>query len=208
VREERLTLKDGSVVLIRPLEASDAPLLVAGFARLSDGSRYKRFLGPKPRLSPAEVAFLTDIDHCDHEAIGALHVESGEGVGVARYIRLTDEPEVAEAAIAVVDAWQGRGLGHALLDRLCERATANGVRRFTATLFASNRAMLALFEDQGDLRLRRTGSTVEVDVELPLERPEAMREAMRRAAAGVLAAWLDLGAAAITGGLARRPRAR
>jgi len=205
---ERLTLKDGSEVLIRPLEAADAPLLVAGFARLSDDSRYKRFLGPKPRLSPAEVTFLTDVDHYDHEALGALDLATGEGVGVARYVRLREEPEVAEAAVAVVDAWQRRGVGHALLDRLCERATQNGVRRFTATLFASNRAMLALFAEQGDVKIRRTGSTLEVDVELPVERPEAMREAMRQAAAGAMAAWLDLGAAAITGGLARRPRTR
>jgi len=204
---EQVTLRDGSQVIIRPLTPEDAPLLLAAFARMSAESRYKRFLGPKPRLSPEEVRFLTDVDHRDHEALGALEVGSGEGVGVARYVRLAEQREVAEAAVAVVDDWQGRGVGGALLERLCEAASANGIRRFTATLFASNRAMLHLFEEQGEIRVRREAdSTIEVDVELPLESREAIRAALRQAAAGVIAAWLDLGAATLGARLTRRSR--
>src|SRR3954454_13196419 len=54
---------DGSGVRIRPVTADDAPLLEAGFARLSVRSRYQRFLSPKNSLSPAELRFLTDVDH-------------------------------------------------------------------------------------------------------------------------------------------------
>ena len=56
---------------------------------------------------------------------------TGQGVGVARYVRELDRPHVAEAAVTVVDAWQHRGLGGKLLRRLCARATENRIRVFT-----------------------------------------------------------------------------
>jgi GNAT superfamily N-acetyltransferase len=205
--DELVTLKDGTEVLVRPLEPADGPLLRSAFAQLSAESRYKRFLGPKPRLSEAEIEFFTDVDHVDHEAIGALDPATQAGIGVARYVRLREDAEAAEAAVVVVDAWQRRGLGRILLERLCERAAENGVRRFVATLFTSNRAMLHLFDELGHTVTHRDSSgTLEIEVELPVDQPETMRVALRQAAAGVVAAWLDLGAAAVTGGLARRPR--
>jgi GNAT superfamily N-acetyltransferase len=69
------------------------------------------------------------VDHHDHEAIIALDPLTGEGVGVARYVRAGADPEVAEVAVTVVDDWQGRGLGRALLERLAARARREGVRR-------------------------------------------------------------------------------
>ena len=51
---------------------TDAPLLADGFARLSATSRWMRFLTPKKELSPAELRYFTDLDHHDHEALGAL----------------------------------------------------------------------------------------------------------------------------------------
>jgi GNAT superfamily N-acetyltransferase len=207
VSGELVTLKDGTGVLVRPLGPDDAPLLESAFSQLSAESRYKRFLGPKPRLSPAEVEFFTHVDHVDHEALGAQDPVTGSGVGVARYVRSSEDPEVAEAAVVVVDAWQNRGLGRILLTRLCERAAENGIRRFVATLFTTNRAMLHLFSELGQTITHHDASgTLEIEVEIPVDRPEAMREALRQAAAGVVAAWLDLGAAAVSGGLARRPR--
>jgi hypothetical protein len=79
-------LRDGSAVLIRPIRSSDAPLLAEGFARLSARSRWMRFLTVKNELTPTELRYLTDIDHRDHEALGALS-RDGRGVGVARYVR-------------------------------------------------------------------------------------------------------------------------
>ena len=144
----------------------------------------RRFLQPRDRLSVDELAFFTEIDHVDHEAIGALDPASGEGVGVARYVRETARPHVAEAAVTVVDAWQHRGLGGKLLRRLCARATENRIRVFTASLFASNEAMLALFERLGEVTVtRRDGPTLEIDVELPVEY-ETLEHTLREAAAG------------------------
>ena len=59
-------------MLIRPVRPADDGLLAEGFARLSDRSRRMRFLGPKEALSAAELRYFTDVDHRDHEALGAL----------------------------------------------------------------------------------------------------------------------------------------
>ena len=101
----------------------------------------------------SELSFFTEIDHIDHEAIGALDPESGEGLGVARYVRDLDRPHAAEAAVSVIDAMQGRGLGGLLLRRLCHRAAQNGIRVFTAGLLASNHSMLHLFEKLGSVHV-------------------------------------------------------
>jgi RimJ/RimL family protein N-acetyltransferase len=142
-------LRDGSEVLIRQVRGSDAPLLADGFARLSARSRQMRFLSPKRSLSAAELRFLTEVDHHDHEAIGALSPADGRGVGIARYIREPGDPTAAEIAVTIVDDWQGRGLGTELLARLSDRARQAGIRRFTATVAYGNTAMTGLLQNMG-----------------------------------------------------------
>ena len=115
-------LRDGSKVLIRQVRGSDAPLLADGFAWLSARSRQMRFLSPKHSLSAAELRFFTEVDHYEHEAIGALSLANGGGVGIARYVRDVDDPEAAEIAVTIADDWQGRGLGTELLAQLSGRA--------------------------------------------------------------------------------------
>jgi hypothetical protein len=112
-------LRDGSKVLIR-VHSADAPLLGDGFARLSARSRQLRFLTPKKGLSPAELRYFTDVDHYDHEALGALDHPGGRGVGVARYVRDADDPQAAEIAVIIIDDWQGQGLGAELVAQLCQ----------------------------------------------------------------------------------------
>jgi RimJ/RimL family protein N-acetyltransferase len=117
-----VVLRDGSAVLIRPVRPVDAPLVADGFARLSARSRQLRFLTPKKELSPAELRYFTDVDHHDHEALGALDHPGGRGVGIARYVRDADDPQAAEIAVTIIDDWQGRGLGTELVARLSDRA--------------------------------------------------------------------------------------
>jgi RimJ/RimL family protein N-acetyltransferase len=181
---ELVVLRDGSEALVRQVRPEDKPLFVAGWADLSDETVYRRFLQSRDGLSVDELAFFTEIDHIDHEAIGALDADGRQGVGVARYVRDGERPHAAEAAVIVVDAWQGRGLGGKLLRRLTARATENGIHVFTATLLATNDAMLALLAQLGDVTLRRRdGAAIEVDVELPVELP-TLEHALRQAAAG------------------------
>ena len=177
-------VRGGARVRIRPIRSDDKPRLLDAFERLGPDSRYRRFLGYKKDLSVAELASLTEIDHHDHEALGAVDPKTGDGVGVARYVRLPGRPDVAEAAVTVVDDWQGRGVGGALLARLAARAREEGIREFNATLLTDNRAMLALFRRLGALRVvRKSGPVQEIDVALPLG-TECMGEAMRAAARG------------------------
>ena len=93
-----ILLRDGSRVLIRQVHSADAPLLADGFARLSADSRWMRFLTPKKELSPAELRYFTDLDHHDHEALGALDNGDGRGVGIARFVRHADDPYAADIA--------------------------------------------------------------------------------------------------------------
>jgi RimJ/RimL family protein N-acetyltransferase len=183
---EQVQLRDGSTVLVRPVRPDDRDLFTAGFARMSRESRYRRFMSAKKQLSERELDFFTRLDHDRHEAIGAIDVATGEGVGVARMYRSHGDPEVAEAAVTVVDDWQGRGLGSLLLHRLAARARGLGVQRFEASLFTNNRAMLRMFERLGCMRSHHEGLDVlAIDVQLPVgENDEALSSALRSVAEG------------------------
>jgi phospholysine phosphohistidine inorganic pyrophosphate phosphatase len=161
-------LRDGTRVLVRPIEPGDRALLRDGFERLSEESRYRRFLAPMPELSDATLSYLTEVDHRDHEALVAIDAQTGQGIGVARYVRLPDRPRVAEAAVTVADDWQGRGAGTLLLELLAGRAREEGIERFTALVLASNREMLELLEALGPVRVvDNEAGTVEVESPLP-----------------------------------------
>jgi GNAT superfamily N-acetyltransferase len=181
---EHVVLADGSEVEIRPVKPADKPLFALAWERLSDESIYRRFLQPRQGLSVGELAFFTEVDHVDHEALGAISTVEREGVGVARYVRSRERPHVAEAAVVVVDDWHGRGLGGKLLRRLTARATENGIRVFTATLLAGNEAILTLMGQLGEVVVtRRDGATIEIDVDLPVELP-TLEHTLRAAATG------------------------
>jgi RimJ/RimL family protein N-acetyltransferase len=183
---ERVRLRDGAEVIVRPVRPDDRELFVAGFERLGEDSRYRRFLAYKKKLSERELDFFTRLDHKRHEAIGAIDPATGEGIGVARMHVSDHDPAVAEAAVTVVDDWQGRGLGGLLLDRITARARELGVHRFEASLLTTNKAMLTLFEHLGCTHSHRDSLDVmTIDVELPVEESgEALGAALRSVAEG------------------------
>ena len=162
--------RDGQI-LIRPIHAGDRERLRDSHERLSPESRYRRFLAVKPHLTAADVRYLVDIDGRDHVALVATLPESAEEpiVGVARFIRIPEEPEVAEVAIVVNDALHGRGVGTELLARLAEEAVARGVLRFRATMLADNVVIHRLFESlsAGPADRRRLGEISEMEFPLP-----------------------------------------
>jgi RimJ/RimL family protein N-acetyltransferase len=158
-------LRDGARVLVRPIAPDDRAALAAGFARLSPESRFRRFLSPKRQLTEHDLDVLTRVDHHDHEALVALEAETGEGIGVARFVRT--RPDRAEPAVVVADDWQGRGVGTLLLDLLAERAWEEGIRTFSATLLASNARAIALLEALGESTVSRAGADLVVDVPVP-----------------------------------------
>jgi GNAT superfamily N-acetyltransferase len=151
-------------VRIRPLEPSDALLLDAVLDGMSAQSRYARFHGPKPQLSRAERAYLSTTDGHDHLALVALDA-AGEPLGIARSVRMREDPAAAEIAAEVVDVWQRHGLGTALLGRLARRAAAVGIARFSATVLAQTGLSRSL-RLQGWKTTANDGLTVTLEIDV------------------------------------------
>jgi RimJ/RimL family protein N-acetyltransferase len=182
-------LRDGSEVTIRRLTPEDAPVLADAFERLSRESRDLRFLGAKPTLSPRDLRYLTEVDGHSHEALGAVDPNNGRGVGVARFVRLGPDSEVAEVAVTVVDDWQRRGLGTILLEQLTERARAQGIHRYTALVSDENEAVVALLAGIGArvLEADPASRTLAYELELsPVGLGHSLGGALRAAASGRL----------------------
>ena len=171
-REPRFTftLRDGSPVRVRPVRPDDKARLLAGLAGLSEASRYRRFMGGTPTLDASQLRYLTEVDQVNHLAWGAVDPRdpAEPGVGVARCVRLSGEPAVAEVAVAVVDAWQGRGLGTLLLGVLSRAAADAGIGTFRGYVLAENQPMMKLLRELGGVVHPEGGGLLRVDV--PVER--------------------------------------
>jgi RimJ/RimL family protein N-acetyltransferase len=161
-----VTLRSGDVVRIRQVRPDDAQALLRAYANLGEQSRYRRFFTVMPELPEATLKAAVEVDHTDHEALVAVPLLSAEILGECRFIRLPDHPDTAEVGVTVVDAWQGRGLGSALLARLSERALEAGIEYFTAEVLAENRTMLALLPRLGQVETESHGPVVTARVEL------------------------------------------
>jgi GNAT superfamily N-acetyltransferase len=168
---ERVELDDGRSILARPIASGDRELIAAAFDRMSPETRYRRFFAPLERLTEQDLRYLTEVDHHDHEAIVGVEPESGQIVGVARYVR-SEDPAEAEVAVVVGDPWQGRGVATALLNRLVGRAREEGIRHFVALVLSDNQDALELFRHlspDGAVSRRSASGYTELVIELPDE---------------------------------------
>jgi GNAT superfamily N-acetyltransferase len=137
---------------MRPIRATDGPGLEAAFEKMSPRSRYLRFFSVRERLGTDLLASLTDIDHDRHRAWviadptakSDVGTAEGRGIAVARLIVVQDEPKIAEASLAVVDDYQGRGFGRLLLELLISTARDTGVEFIRFETLYENRGMRAL----------------------------------------------------------------
>lgn len=151
-----LALADGRSCLLRPIQAEDGERLQDFTRGLSPRSRYFRFISALTELSPKMLARYTQIDY-DRElaliavvdgegrapAADAMPAGDGQVIGVARYL-LTPDRETCEFAIAVGDAWQGQGLGAALMRALIDEARQRGLRQMEGYVLAINAPMIRL----------------------------------------------------------------
>lgn len=170
---EDLTLPSGLRVRLALIKPQHKRLLQEGLAHMSKESRYLRFFTDKPKLTKAELAYLTELDHDSHFAIGAVELDAqgneGEGLGVARFIRFPEDPRIAEPAIAVIDRVQGQGLGGLLMSRLSDAARERDVQAFRSEFLARNGGARELFRSMSDVVSFSADGRVAV-AELPLTR--------------------------------------
>ncbi len=165
-----LELTDGTKVHVRPIVPEDEPLLIEAVAAMSERTVYFRFFSPLKRLPDALAHRLAVVDYNDRFAIvGTTHKPGGKEriVGVARYDRAADT-DVAETAVAVVDEFQRRGLGSALLTILGKVAREHGIKTFTLIVLPENQQMLGLLRKMGWIHhAKLTGGVYEISFDLP-----------------------------------------
>ena len=174
-------------IVIRAIRPDDKQALREGADRLSDRSRYMRFLSPHRSLTPAELTYFTEVDHHDHEALVAIDPATGHGIGVARYIRRPHHPDSAELAVAVADDWQNKGVGTRLTEALADRARHEGITHFTALMFADNTPMLHVIKSLGVVHdVSHDQGLVELTVDLPADSVGSISQLLRATATGEL----------------------
>jgi acetyl coenzyme A synthetase (ADP forming)-like protein len=160
-----VVLRDGSTLPLRPVRQDNLGALVTFFAGLSPESRYFRFFG-EPNLDATGVARLIPMD-----ARGGMALVGecgGRIVAFAGYYRAADDPDRAEVAFAIADAFQGRGIGTRLLEQLANLARSERVGTFDAYVLGANRKMMDVLLESGYRVSRRIEGGV-FHVELSLE---------------------------------------
>jgi GNAT superfamily N-acetyltransferase len=166
------TLRDGRRVDIRALRQDDRDELLAAVGRTSPESLYRRFFTVKRGFTEQEMAFFLNIDFVDHVALVAVVDEASRPVivGGARYIVLG--PGKAEIAFAVIDQYQGQGIGAALMRHLAGIARGAGLRELIADVLPGNDAMLKVFAKSGfPVRTKRESDVVHVALRLDATHP-------------------------------------
>jgi RimJ/RimL family protein N-acetyltransferase len=166
IRPRNVRIRSGDVVRVRQIRPDDAPALARAYADLGEQSRYRRFFTAMPELPDHMLKAAVEVDHENHEALVATPPRSAEILAECRFIRSPDRHDTADVGVTVVDEWQGRGLGSALLACLSERALEVGVHYFTAEVLAENRTMLGLLSALGPVETSTSGPVVSARVEI------------------------------------------
>lgn len=162
-------LNDGSDVFLGPVLPEDAWRLRDGVQRMSPSSRYLRFFEGLSEITPAQVRYFTRVDQRNHVAWGVLEMGGypWPGLGIGRFARLADRPQAAEWAVAIVDDYQHRGLGSALLAILYLEAEQRDLKSLTALVLPENQFVLDWID--------RLGAQIEeqpdaYETEMPVDR--------------------------------------
>jgi GNAT superfamily N-acetyltransferase len=172
--DRTMLLRDGSEVRLRAAEPGDGPLVAALHARCSPASRRSRYLSPARQLQPDELAALLgpSASPISLHAVLAVTVDGGSAVGIANLDPEPDGPRAARAAVLVEDAWQGRGLGTALLRRIAEVATEQGLTELVGSARPDDVGITRLLRRAG---LRPAAEILGTEVRLRAALPAPVR---------------------------------
>ena len=142
-------LRNGERIVIRALRPQDRDDLMAAVDRTSSDSLYRRFFAVRRHFTETEEPFYLNVNFVSHVALIAVANENGQPIIIAGGRYVVGEPGEAEVAFTVVDKYQGRGVGAALLRHLAMIARQAGLRELVAYVLPDNRAMLKVFEKSG-----------------------------------------------------------
>jgi GNAT superfamily N-acetyltransferase len=169
-KPQTLELRDGTQLNLRPIVPEDEPLLHEAVGSMSERTVYLRFFSPLKRLPDAFAHRLAVVDYSDRFALVATTTKpSGREriLGVARYDRAA-ATDVAEVAVAVIDEYQRKGLGGALLAILARVAREHGIRTFSLIVLPENREMLGLLRKMGWIHhAKLSGGLYEITFDIP-----------------------------------------
>lgn len=165
-----LALKDGTRAMIWSLLPEDREGLAEAYLKLDSQSRYHRFLSAVPRLTDSMLDRLVDdVDGVDHVALVIFVFENGdhaEGAGIGRMVRYDDQPDTADIAVTVREAYRGRGIASILVKELLKQRPP-GVTRILTQVAADNAPSLAMLKNLGEMTVTDDGGNVlEVRVDL------------------------------------------
>src|SRR4026209_2129338 len=142
-------LRDGRTFEVRALRPNDGADMLAAIGRIGTQSLYRRFMGAKRGFSEKERAFFLNVDFVNHVALVAVAKEGDRASIVAGGRYIVERPGTAEIAFAVVDEYQGQGIGAVFVRDLGTIARQAGVKEFAAEVLPDNTPMLKVFERSG-----------------------------------------------------------
>jgi RimJ/RimL family protein N-acetyltransferase len=160
-------LRDGREITIRALRPDDEAQMLEALSRTSPQSLYRRFFGAKKHFSESEKAFFLNVNFTDHTALVATIFRGGrtEIMGGARYVEV--QSGIAELAFTVIDEFQGKGVGSALMRHLISLARNASLKRLTADVLTDNAAMINILKKTGlPATTTRTRGVVHVSLDL------------------------------------------
>lgn len=175
----RIRLRDGTRVTVRWVEPADKQRFKDGFHLFSPQTLYRRFFAPINELSDEQLRFFTEVDQVDHVAWGVLDDDHPElpGVAVARWVRSTTDPTVAEWAAIVADSHQGRGIGTLLIAVLEVAAAAQGIRTLRGLVLAENDRFIRTLAAWGGAVCHDSDGIMRVDLPVYARASQAPRTA-------------------------------
>ncbi|HEU5071575.1 MAG TPA: GNAT family N-acetyltransferase [Verrucomicrobiae bacterium] len=143
-------LHDGTQIVYRPIHPTDEPRMRDLFYKLSEQSKFYRFMGHLTRVPRSQIEDFVYIDHRSEVCVvGVLPSAAGEEIIAVGNYYLDPKTNKAEVAFTVADSWQRRGIGTFMLKHLTRIARRNGIGGFTAEVLAENKGMQTVFNRSG-----------------------------------------------------------
>lgn len=172
-------LRDGGELFLRPVLPGDNARAARGPVEFSGETFYRRFQTVH-EPSPTLMAYLFEVDYVDHFVWVMIDGVDGPVVADARFVRLVDEPTVAEVAFLVGDDYQGRGIGTFLMAALVAAARSDGIERFTARVLTDNVPMRTILEQYGATWQRDDINMIVTEFDVPTPRELALSQQQYR----------------------------